>query len=231
MVDTKNLYQRLLDITEEVGKIDKTGRNTQQGYAFIEQAQVVAEVRTAMVKHGVMIMPEITDRKIDRFDVTRSSGKAGVDIHATVKSRYTVINADNPDERFTCAWDGGEAIDSSDKATNKAGTASHKYFLMKLFNISDKDDPDTHTPELPRSVSRPASDEPISSDTYTKLLTGMKFKGITDKDQAIRLVDHLSNDLFNIRAVDMTEGQAKALSARLAPFPAEELQRLLSDPF
>lgn len=141
-----NLYQKLLAITEEIGKIDKTGRNTKQDYTFIEQAQVVAEVRVQLAKHGVMIIPETVSRTLERHDVTRSNGKAGVDVHVNVKSRYTIVNADKPDERMVCEWDAGEAIDSGDKATNKATTASHKYFLMKLFNISDKDDPDADSP-------------------------------------------------------------------------------------
>lgn len=222
-----NLYQRLLAITDEVGKIEKTGHNTTQGYKFIEQARVVAEVRAAMVKHGVMIMPEIVARNVERFTVTRGSGKAGVDVHATVKSRYTIINTDKPDDRFTCEWDGGEAIDASDKATNKAGTASHKYFLMKLFNISDQDDPDASSPEPP-----PAKETAlISSETYAKLLTGLKFKGITEKEQAVKLLDVLAVEMSGVRATGLTEPQAKVLNQRLVLLPAEEAQRLLDEPF
>lgn len=151
----KNLYQKLLAITEEIGKIDKTGTNTMQGYKFIEQAQVVAEVRVQLAKHGVMIIPETVSRELERHEVTRSNGKPGVDVHARVASRYTLVNADNPDEKMICEWDAGEAIDSGDKATNKATTASHKYFLMKLFNISDKDDPDAESPVAAKAPKPP----------------------------------------------------------------------------
>lgn len=161
---TKNLYQKLLLITEEIGKIEKTGRNSQQGYEFIEQAQVVAEVRVQLAKHGVMIIPETVSRTLGRYEVTRSNGKPGVDIHARVASRYTLVNADNPDEKMVCEWDAGEAIDSGDKATNKATTASHKYFLMKLFNISDKDDPDAETPVAAPQQS-PTSPEPVPDES------------------------------------------------------------------
>src|ERR1039458_3483776 len=132
MAETKkNLYQRLLEITADVGKIEKTGTNTMQNYKFIEQGVVVSEVRVALAKHGVMIIPEITERTLDRYEVTRSNGKPGVDFHAQIKSRFTLVNVDDPQDRTICEWDAGEAIDSSDKASNKAGTASHKYFLMK----------------------------------------------------------------------------------------------------
>lgn len=237
MADTEkkpNLYQRLLAITDEVGKIDKTGKNQQQGYAFIEHARVVAEIRAAMVKHGVMIMPEIITRRIDRFDVVRGSGKAGVDVHVNIKSRYTVINADDPMERFTCEWDGGEALDSSDKATNKAGTASHKYFLMKLFNISDQDDPDATSPELPQARTaavRPAMPEMIKPETYAKLLSSLKLKSINDKDEAVKFLDRLAIDAFKVRAALLSEAQAKSLGNTLVLMPAEEVKRLQREPF
>lgn len=143
-----NLYKKLLKVSEEVGKIEKTGKNLQQNYLFIEQAKVVAELRPKLASYGIVIVPETVSRTIERY----TNAKGGISVHANVVSRYTVINADNPEERFVCEWDGGEAIDTSDKATNKATTASQKYFLMKLFNISDQDDADAVTPEPPRTV-------------------------------------------------------------------------------
>lgn len=168
-----NLYQKLLAITEEVGKIEKTGRNTSQGYAFIEQAKVVAELRPQLAKHGVMIMPETIDRTINQF--TNKNGN--VTFHAVVVSRYTVINADNPEERMVLDWHAGEALDMSDKATNKATTASQKTFLMKLFNISDQDDADKESPEVTGSAPaatkvatpKPSAGNPVSAN-QAKLL-------------------------------------------------------------
>lgn len=165
-----NLYQKILKITTEVGMIEKTGKNQQQGYGFIEHAEVVASIRPQLEKYGVIIMPETVGRTIERCEVTRSNGKQGIDIHVTVISRYTVINADNPDERFVCEWDGGEAIDSSDKATNKATTASHKTYLMKLFNMSDKEDADNDSPVASAVVSKGSSTSyPMNLNTVKTL--------------------------------------------------------------
>jgi hypothetical protein len=143
-----NLYQKLLKITEAIGKIEKTGRNNMQNYTFIEQSKIVGELRPLLAEYGVFIKPETISRDVERYEVTRSNGKQGVDVHVTVNSKFTVINADKPDEQMICEWDAGEAIDSSDKATNKAVTASNKTFLMKLFNISDQDDGDANSPQI-----------------------------------------------------------------------------------
>lgn len=149
-----NLYQRLLAITSEIGKIEKTGRNSQQGYAFIEQAKIVAELRPQLVKNGVFIIPEVMERQLN--SVTNSKGTTFT--QAIVSMRFKVINAEDPTDSITVEWVAGEALDTSDKATNKAITAAQKTFLMKLFNISDQDDPDQHSPEAPTApVVRPAA--------------------------------------------------------------------------
>lgn len=222
MAETKNLYQKLLAITEEIGKIEKTGRNTAQGYAFIEQAKVVAEVRVQLAKHGVMIIPETVSRNIEHWTVTKPGynpadpPKEQATFHANVVSRYTLVNADNPGERMVCEWDAGEALDTSDKATNKATTASHKSYLMKLFNISDKDDPDadSHQVEVPDRKPMYAKKEPtlLSEETQTKLGTAVKLKGVTDKQEIINLLNALSKSSYNKNVfLSLTEDEAKEM--------------------
>lgn len=154
--DTKNLYQRIIAIMDEVGAIEKTGRNTQQNYAFIEQAMVVASLRPLLVKHGVVIIPNATKTTTERFETLKEDKygkKTTVSVHVQVETKYRVINADNPEEFFESEW-AGEALDYSDKATNKAHTASQKTYLMKLFNISDKEDPDKETIEAPSATTK-----------------------------------------------------------------------------
>lgn len=195
-----NLYQKLLGITEEVGKIDKTGKNTMQNYAFTEYSQVVAEIRVPLAKYGVMIIPETVSRTTERFP----NAKGTITVHANVAMRFTLINADNPDERIVCEWDAGESLDTSDKATNKAITASHKSFLMKLFNISDKDDPDAHSPETPNKginydkspeePSRKVGDEPISNISKQKVREAFAKAKIGGVDVTAYCYDHIAKE-------------------------------------
>jgi hypothetical protein len=149
-----NLYQKLNKIATEMGTVEKSGRNAQQGYAFMEQAEIMMRARKLLAKYGVTIIPETLERTLFEREVVRSSGKAGIDSHVQVKSKFILVNSDDPQEKVECLWDGGEAIDSSDKATNKAITASQKYFYIKLFNISDKDDTDaTYTDNKEEKVA------------------------------------------------------------------------------
>lgn len=148
-ISTMNLAQKILAITGKVGHQEKTGRNSAQGYGFIEQATVVAALRPLLEAYGVVIFPAVTARTIERF----VNARGNTSVHANVTMGFTVMNADDPKDAWEFEWNAGEAIDTSDKATNKAVTAAHKYFLMKLFNISDKEDADAESPEVSTAVT------------------------------------------------------------------------------
>lgn len=219
MAETLNLYQKLLKITEKIGKIEKTGKNQQQGYGFIEQAKIVAELRPLLAEYGVIIIPETVDRKVDRYEVTRSNGREGVDIHVNVTSRYTVINVDNPEERFVSEWNGGEAIDSSDKATNKAITASQKYFLMKLFNISDKDDGDNDSPELGSTRRAPVVNKASEKQVKTIYDTVKRITGADNADD----IEAWLEKATGARTSQLTTRSAGAIITKL--FAAEKSRK------
>jgi hypothetical protein len=244
--EARNLYQRLLDITSEIGKIEKTGTNTAQNYKFIEQAQVLAELRPKLATHGVMIMPETISRTMDRYVTTKPGykptdpPKEQVSFHANVVSRYTVINADNPDERFTCEWDAGEALDTSDKATNKATTASQKYFLMKLFNISDKDDPDADTlhptrkqpaNEHPKEPARDLSaDEPISEKNLNALVNLLDSKGLKDHILLGGVLKRFALEMYDAATIkEITNSQAVELHAVIKGMAPEALTSITKE--
>lgn len=148
-ISNMSLCEKLLTITGKVGHQEKTGRNSAQGYGFIEQAAVVAALRPLLEMYGVVILPEVTNRTIERF----VNARGNTSIHANITMKFTVINAHDIKDLWTFEWNAGEAIDTSDKATNKAVTAAHKYFLMKLFNISDKEDADAESPEVSTAVT------------------------------------------------------------------------------
>lgn len=245
-----NLYTKLLNITEEIGKIDKTGKNAAQGYSFIEQSKIVAEVRVQLAKHGVVIVPETVSRTIDRYTKQvpgykpSDPPKEQATIHANVVSRYTIINVDNPEERFVCEWDGGEALDTSDKATNKAITASQKYFLMKLFNISDQDDPDSDSTEAPASrpavgttpsaVGSPAprplqperqpAEEEISPEQIKKMHAMFTEAGYSEREQRLQYYKWATG-----RSVGAGSELTKREASKVIEALAQDIQQLLED--
>lgn len=211
MAETKklNLYQKLLEITKEIGKVEKSGTVAgQYGYKFIEQAVLVAEVRVQLAKYGVMIISETVGRTLN--SVQSAQGKAMTQV--TVVSRYTLINADDPADRIICDWDAGEALDTSDKATNKATTASHKYFLMKLFNISDRNDPDGETPEAPDAVTSGKKYLANPNAPLTDPQKSLLFVELRKKDIERTMQAHVLRGIAEIDDTDkLTQGHMDAL--------------------
>lgn len=166
-VRSLNLYQKLAAITGEVGAIAKGGNNTEQNFKFIEYAAVAGRLRELFAKYGVVVVPRMQPSKQQmRSTITSKYGKEGV--WALIDMSFTVINADAPDDKFTATWT-GEAMEYGDKAANKAATGALKYFLMRMFNVSEQgDDPDAHSPEAEPSQKpsrQKVADAPVAATT------------------------------------------------------------------
>lgn len=151
-----SLAAKIAAISKDLGAIKKGGHNKEQHYDFIEYAAVSGKIRELLDKHGVAIIPTVTD--YERDDVRSGSGKTG--FHYTLKMTFTVINADDQEDRIVATWM-GESTDWGDKGINKAETSGTKYFLMRLFNISEKGDADNDPDSQDNSAteSKPAKRE------------------------------------------------------------------------
>jgi len=166
---TLNLYQKLAAISGGLGALKKDGKapDIMGGYAFLSHGSLMGHLRNELAAHGVVIIPAITHVE---SHVVLVGEKQKPTNHVTVKMAFTVFNADDPQERIHTDW-AGEGMDASDKGTQKAATSAEKYFLMKLFKVSDQDDPDGSEAEPvaanPAWVARPApvqSSAPITTN-------------------------------------------------------------------
>jgi hypothetical protein len=174
-----NLYQKISDITEALGLVqkDSTAPKEMGGYRFISHGMMLGHLRHELTSRNVVIVP--SGEELLRFETyTTNSGKQGR--HAVLKFNFMVVNGDNTAEFFEASWI-GEGQDTGDKGVQKSGTSAEKYFLMKLFKVGDKDDPDAidtepakpqvnkptetnnGTPTATQEVQKPAEKETVSS--------------------------------------------------------------------
>lgn len=170
-----SLAARIAAISKDLGAIKKGGHNKEQHYDFIEYAAVSGKIRELLEKHGVAIIPTV--ESYERDDVTSRSGATGY--HYTLKMRFTVINADDQDDKIEATWM-GESTDWGDKGINKAETSGTKYFYMRLFNISEKGDADNDPDSQDNSAaeSKPAkrtykTDPKLNFDTIRETCAGI----------------------------------------------------------
>lgn len=137
-----SLHRKLTEVMAAVDWQPKTERNQQQNYAFVSVERIKDAVRTQLAERHVMVYTSI--KAVDRAEFTTSKGTAM--LHVTVHGEVTFADGDSG-EMFTIEA-AGEAMDTGDKALNKAQTALVKYALINTFLIPTGDDPDHESPEV-----------------------------------------------------------------------------------
>lgn len=117
--------------------ISKDRKNQQQGYSFRGIDDVYNALSRLMADAGLVIIPSYETRDL----VQRESTKGGALFYVVVKGIYKLIAAEDGSELLAGPfW--GEAMDSADKATNKAMSAAYKYMAMQIFAIPTEGDND-----------------------------------------------------------------------------------------
>lgn len=121
----------------------KTRKNQQQGYSFRGIDDVYNSLSGLLAEHKLVIYPFVLERSV----VERASKNGGLLFYVTVTMEFKLVSSE--DGSWQNVRTVGEAMDSGDKATNKAQSAAYKYMAMMTFCIptegSGKDsEEDTH---------------------------------------------------------------------------------------
>lgn len=137
----------------DIGSVGKDQKNQAQGFKFRGIDQFVNSLYPALTKHGVFMAPRCVSEQHELKEVTRGSGKAGVDKHVTILMEYDFFAEDG--SKVTVGPIPAEGLDSGDKATNKALSAALKYALIQTFAIPTEDmaEADLESPEIGRRSS------------------------------------------------------------------------------
>ena len=167
------VYKSINAVQADLAKIgiSKDSKNTMQGYNFRGIDAVYNALSPLLAKHNLCILPRVLEREC----VERVTAKGGAIFYVTVKVDFD----------FVCAVDGskhtigtyGEAMDSADKATNKAMSAAYKYAAFQAFAIPTEgdNDADAHTHDIKPKASLAASLMPpaLSNDELNDALRVM----------------------------------------------------------
>ena len=199
----KKIYESINKIQAELAKtgISKDRKNQQQGYAFRGIDDVYAALAPLLAKYSVCIFPRVTERACTE----RQTQRGGVLFYTTVRAEFDFVSSIDGSIHTCVTY--GEAMDSADKATNKAMSAAYKYACLQTFCIPTEGDNDadatTHdvagrpaptvakTAPAARSIEQvvgdeipfteptaPAQPRPAGPDDW---LTVNAFQGIADK--------------------------------------------------
>ncbi len=134
----RNIYQRIAGVMADLEPVEKTGENKFQNYKFISAGMLFAVLQKKVAAAGIVVIPMMDPITLG----PGTTSKGGEFITASL--RFRVVNADNPEDFFEVPWQ-AQASAGDDKGANKCATSGMKYFLMRLFFVSDEDDPDAES--------------------------------------------------------------------------------------
>lgn len=133
-----SVYQTINAIQAELCKegITKSSKNATQGYMFRGIDAVYNTLSPLMASHGLCIMPRMLARTVTE----QQSKNGGILFYVVVEAEFDFICAQDGSKHTVKTF--GEAMDSGDKATNKAMSAAYKYAAFQTFAIPTEGDND-----------------------------------------------------------------------------------------
>lgn len=142
-----SVYKAINAVQSELSKtgITKDRTNTQgSGYKFRGIDDVYNSIAPLLAKYGLCILPRVLARSVTE----RQSKSGGALFYVTVEAEFDFVCAEDGSKHTVKTF--GEAMDSGDKATNKAMSAAYKYAAFQAFSIPTEsdNDADAHTHEV-----------------------------------------------------------------------------------
>jgi len=154
--------------------ISKARKNTQQGYNFRGIDDVLNALSTALVEAGLVILP----RCVERVVVERETKSGGALFNVTCHVEFDLVSTEDGSKHTVSTY--GEAMDSADKATNKAMSAAYKYLALLVFCIPTEATPETDADFSTHDVQ--SRKQPTEPDMSPKARAGRIAAGVVDGD-------------------------------------------------
>lgn len=136
---------------------------------------VMNALQPVLAKNKIFVCPEVLEQTREE----RVSGKGNNLLYSILRIRFTFYAEDGTNVSVTTL---GEAMDSGDKASNKAMSVAFKYAMFQIFCIPteemvdpDGDTPPATTPRGKQETKKPAATDKISEETANRIIKGLSF--------------------------------------------------------
>ena len=206
MSDIPQVYNAIATVMGAIGRdgISKSRKNDQQGYKFRGIDDVYNALNGYLSLSGLCILPRVLSRQVTE----RTTAKGGVLFYAVLDVEFDLV----------CAVDGskhtvrtiGEAMDSGDKATNKAMSAAYKYMAMEVFCIPTEadNDADATTHEVTPAARVIAGNKTPGREAFDALGDeGQRF--ITEYADVVTNIYDNKGDVMGYLAMNMLDSDEK----------------------
>jgi hypothetical protein len=129
------IYSAIVDAMGQINAIAKGRSNSMQNFKYRGIDDVMNELHPILAKCGIFIVPTVLEEQ----RAEGKTSKGGVIYFTRLKIKFTFYAKDGS---FFESVVIGEAMDSGDKASNKALYIGLKYALLQVFCIPTEDDKD-----------------------------------------------------------------------------------------
>ena len=178
------VYEKIAAVTAELSKIgiSKDSKNQSQGYAFRGIDAVYGALSPLLSKHGLCILPRVTDRQV----IERQNRQGTALFYVTLTVEFDFVAAEDASKHTVVTV--GEAMDSGDKASNKAMSAAYKYAAFQTFCIPTEgdNDADSQTHEVAAATTDPAVEAAVQLAATIEELNGI-WKSLNASERKVHL--------------------------------------------
>lgn len=197
------VYKAISNVAREMAEtgIKKGSVNQQQGFMFRGIDAVYYALAPALVKHGLLILPRIIERTVTE----RQTQRGGLLFYVVVKAEFEFVSVEDGSKHTIVTY--GEAMDSGDKATNKAMSIAYKYAAFQTFCIPTEEtaidaDAEVHN-VAPRTPDQILKDFTNSAIAITDLNILKKEFGETWKLLRKTPEQSKAKEVYNIRKSEL----------------------------
>lgn len=209
--------EAVIAMLADMGHITKDKKNAQQGYNFRGIDDVYNTVHPLLAKHGVYPTCRIVSLRYQE----RETAKGGVLFYCRGRFEYTFHATDGSTVTSEAV---GEAMDSGDKASNKAMSNAYKYALFQLLCIPTEavdGDRDSYTDVKPLANATGSGKAPTAKPAFVwstansadrKAYIMQRITAIKQMADPVQAVEQLKNIINKLKPTDLSpEDQAAVI--------------------
>lgn len=143
------IFKTINEVMKKIGAVGKDRNNQQQHFQYRGIDDVMNELHPAMAECGLFVVPEV----LEENRTTGQSKSGGVMNYTRQKIKFTFYALDGSNLSAVVI---GEAMDSGDKASNKALSIGLKYALLQVLCIPTEDEKDPDAQIIEMVAQKPA---------------------------------------------------------------------------
>jgi len=203
---SKAVYKAINAVQIALAKSGISKDRQAQTYKFRGIDDVYNAISPLLGEHGLCILPRMIRRECQE----RQTAKGSAIFYVIVEAEFDFVAAEDGSVHVVRTF--GEAMDMSDKATNKAMSAAYKYAAMQAFAIPTEGDNDTENQNIePAPKTESALSEKVFADYKATLDDAATFDVLKEMFAAAYKAAAAINDRVSMGTFQKIYEQKKAI--------------------